>query len=388
MKYDFDKPVDRSNTNSFKWDRNKEFLGSADVIPLWVADMDLECCQKIVKAIHQRLEHKIFGYSYRPDSFYKAIIDWNKKRFNWEIKKDWILNTPGVVTAIAIALQTFSQKGDQVLIQPPVYGPFHEVVELNERKLIKNNLLLKNNRYYLDFNDLEEKFAQGVKMMLLCSPHNPVSRVWTKNELQKIGKLARKYDVLIVSDEIHYDFVLSEVQHYPIANLSTDFTEKTITLTAPSKTFNLAGFKMANVIISNNNIREKFYESVEKLHLSNSTILGMVAEEAAYKYGEEWLEQVLEYVKKNRRFVKTYIGNNLPKIKVIKGEGTFLLWLDFREFDLAHEELKELIINKAKVGLFEGKFFGKSGEGFFRMNLAVSRKVLAMALDQLREVLQ
>jgi len=386
MKYDFDKPVNRSNTNSFKWDKTIEFLGSSDVIPLWVADMDLECSHKVVDALRERLEHNIFGYTYRPNSFYQAIIDWNKKRFNWKIKKDWILNTPGVVTAIAIALQTFSQKGDKILIQPPVYGPFHEVVEINDRKLIKNNLLLKDNKYCIDFADLEEKLAQDVKIMLLCSPHNPVGRVWTKDELHRIGEMAKKYDVLIVSDEIHYDFVLSDVKHYPLAKLSTDFADRIITLTAPSKTFNLAGFKMANVIISNRNIYEKFNKGINKLHLSNSTILGVIAEEAAYRYGEEWLEQVLEYIRENQQFVTDYIQENIPKIKVIKGEGTFLLWLDFREFELTHEELKKLIINKAKVGLFDGKFFGESGAGFFRMNLAVSRKVLEKALDNLKRI--
>lgn len=311
-----------------------------------------------------------------------------KDSFNWEIKKDWILATPGIVPAINFAIQAFTEKQDKILIQTPVYYPFFTSIKNNDRTLVINELKLKSDVYTINFEDLEKKLADDVKMMILCSPHNPVSRVWRREELEEVSRLCLKYNVLLVSDEIHSDLVFKGIQHFPIPKILDDIAANSITMFAPSKSFNVAGLSLSYVIIPNKNIRIKFQKILRNLGLHGGNLFGIEALEAAYTYGRNWLEELMIYVEDNYSFVKQYIQNNIPQIKVIRMEGTYLLWLDCRELDLSQKELVSFFINKAGLALNDGTKFGKGGDGFMRMNIGCSRKLIEQALKQLQKSLQ
>ena len=385
MKYDFDKIIPREHTVSVKFDLREAFFGKADVIPMWVADMDFEVPEFVSKAIQDRAKHPIYGYSFLSETYYQSIINWVGQKHGWTIQKDWIAHSPGIVTAVNLLVQALTLPGDPVIVQPPVYFPFFSAVQNNGRKLLYNQLINENGNYRMDFNDLEEKCREGAKMLILCSPHNPVGRVWTKEELQKIGDLAIKYDMLIVSDEIHNDLVFDPYKHIPTASLSEEIASRTVTCIAPSKTFNLAGMATSSVIISDPELRQKFKTQHEKMHLNNN-IFGTVASEAAYSQGKEWLAQLMDYLKGNAELLRAYMTEYLPRIRISPLEATYLIWLDFNALDIKNSDLKTKIIEEAGLGFNDGRMFGPGGEGFQRMNIACPRPVLQEALERLRKV--
>lgn len=387
MKFNFDKPINRKNTDCFKWDYLNEVFGKNDILPMWVADMDFPAPAKVTEILQTRAAHGVFGYTITPDSYYNSIISWLKKRFNWKIKKKWIVNTPGIVPAINIAIQTFTKKDDKILVQTPVYYPFFLSIQNNQRKIVNSKLKLIDDHYQMDFLDLEKKFAKGVKMMLLCSPHNPVSRVWKKTELEKLADLCLKYNVLLISDEIHADIIFSKYEHFPIAKFEK-IKNQIITMNSPSKTFNIAGLYTSYLVIESENLRRAFQNSLEKLWLLHGNLFGIEALKAAYLFGEDWLEELLKYLEANYLFVKEFLENYLPAIKAIKMEGTFLSWLDCRKLDLKQKELVKLFVEKAKLGLSSGKDFGSGGEGFMRMNIGCPRSYLAEAMRRLQKTVK
>ena len=389
MKYDFSQVIERNNTLSIKYDFAKERKKPSDLLSLWVADMDFPVAQEIKDALIERCNHGIFGYSEVKTPYYEVIAKWYQEKFNWPTKKQWLVKTPGVVAAIANAIRAFTNIGDAVLIQKPVYYPFFLTIEDNQRKVVNNSLVYKNGRYEMDFVDFEEKIiSHKVKLFVLCSPHNPVGRVWNKEELLKIGDICLKHKVIVVADEIHADFVYHGHQHQVFANLKTDYQEITVTCTAPSKTFNIAGLQVSNIFIANENLRKKFKQELKKTANADINVMGLIACQAAYSQGEDWLRQVKIYIAENLEYVKTFLRDNLPQVKLVEPEGTYLLWLDFRELNLTEEELEDLIINKAKLWLDGGTMFGAEGVGFQRINIACPQKILIQAFTQLKEALK
>jgi len=382
----FDKVINRIGTNSLKWDALKERFGRTDVLPLWVADMDFQAPKAVIDKLKEVAEHGIFGYTIRSDSFYEALISWFERRHQWKIERDWILVSPGVVPALSLLVQAFTEPGDNVLLQSPVYHPFFYVIEKNGRRVVDNALKLHNNKYEIDFDDLEQKFKEfNIKLMLFCSPHNPGGRVWTKEELVKVGELCKKYDVLIVSDEIHCDLVLKGHKHIPFASLSKDFRDRSITCVAPSKTFNLAGLQSSAIIIPNEEIRQQYKRS---LRIENDDMLNsfaIPAFETAYNEGEKWLDELIEYLEGNIEYLIAFVEKEIPNVTVIPPEGTYLVWLDFRKLGLSAKELEKLLLDEAKVALNQGYIFGKTGEGFARLNVACPRKTLEEGLNRIKK---
>ncbi|MDD3049995.1 MAG: pyridoxal phosphate-dependent aminotransferase [Candidatus Cloacimonetes bacterium] len=383
MQYNFDKIIKRTGTKSYKWDDNFEKFGHNDLIPMWVADMDFEAPPEVVKALRKRVSHGAYGYTKRPETYYKVFIDWIKKKHDWQIERDWIIDAPGIVPAISFAINTFTSPSDNILEFSPVYDPFFNTVVFNQRNLILSELKLVNGRYFIDFADFENKAARGIKMVILCSPHNPLARVWSPEELKKIGDICCKYNILIVSDEVHSDLIFSDKTHHPIASISEEIADRTITLNAPSKTFNLAGLLTAAVIISNNDLRSKYARTLESHGFTTGNLFGIEAFENAYKFGEEWLNELLIYLEDNYTYLKDVLKSETPLIKPTETDGTYLVWLDCRDLNLPQSELNEFFIYQAMLGLNSGTQYGKNGEGFMRMNIACPRKILEKAIDQL-----
>ena len=379
----FDEIIDRKNSKCYKWDYNKEIFGKEDLLPMWVADMDFQAPNEVLEILQKRVDHGVFGYTGLTDSFYDSIINWIKERFKWETKKDWIMATPGIVPAINFAIQTYTEKNDKILVQTPVYYPFFTSIGNNKRTLVISELKLIDDHYEMDFADLEKKLADDVKMMILCSPHNPVGRVWKFDELQKVSELCLKNNVLLISDEIHSDLIFNSYKHIPIPTISKDIANNSLTMFAPSKTFNVAGLSLSYIIIPNKKIRVKFQKTLRNLGLHGGNVFGIEALEASYRYGHKWLEELLIYIENNYTFVQQYLQNNIPQIKVVKMEGTYLLWLDCRKMGLSQKELVKFFINKAGLALNDGSKFGEGGEGFMRMNLGCSKKLIEQALFQL-----
>ncbi|MGJ7911388.1 MalY/PatB family protein [Neobacillus sp. LXY-1] len=366
----FDEKIDRLKTSSVKWELTKEIFGESDVWPMWVADMDFKPPQAVIDTLKYRVDHGIFGYTFVPVSTAKAIADWMLKRHQWNIDPSWLLYCSGIVQAISLSIQSFTKEGDKVLVQSPVYTPFFDMIEKNNRVMVNCPLILEGNRYKIDFSAFENALKEGCKLFLLCSPHNPAGRVWTKNELARIGELCLQYDCLIVSDEIHSDLVYRDYKHLPIASLSEELSEKTITLIAPSKTFNLAGLQASAVIIKNKALRNQLSVTMKRQGLFSLNAFGIVGMEAAYLHGESWLEELIDYLQNNKDYAVQFINEHLPEITCIDPEGTYLLWLDCRKLGLSDEELREQLIRKGKLGLEPGPKYGPGGEGFVRMNLA------------------
>lgn len=389
MKFDFDTAENRYGTNCLKYDFALERGKNKDILPLWVADMDFKTAPAILEKLEQVVKHGIFGYSEGKEDYFLAVSRWYKEHFEWEVKPNWLIKTPGVVFAIAAAVRTFTKEGDGVLIQQPVYYPFSEVVCDNDRVLVNNPLKLSDGHYEIDFQDFEDKIKSNrVKLFLLCSPHNPVGRVWKEWELRKLGDICVKHDVIVVSDEIHSDFTYPGHSHHVFASVSPEYADRTITCTAPSKTFNLAGLQISNIFISNSDIRRKFRKEITAQGYSQVNLMGLAACQAAYEGGWEWLSQLKEYLSGNLVFVKDFLKERLPEITLIEPEGTYLVWLDFRKLNLSEEELEDLIVNKANLWLDSGAIFGKVGEGFERINIACPRKTLQQALIQLEGALK
>ncbi len=383
MKYDFDKVVERRNTNSYKWDKSEELVGGQDVLPLWVADMDFQSPPAMLDALKQRVEHGIFGYTAVPDSCYEVIIDWMKKRHGWDIQKEWIVFTPGVVAAFHWIVKAYTHPGDSVIIQTPVYYPFFSAVTYNGCQIVENQLRYADGCYEIDFDDLEKKFDARTKVLLLCSPHNPVGRVWTQAELSRLAELCLKHQVILCSDEIHADLILRGYKHTPTAMISEEIACNTVTCTAVSKTFNIAGLTTGFVIIPNQRLRKEFVRAKHNTGVHLSNLFGIIATETAYRYGEEWLEQLLDYLQDNLEFLTRFTQEQIPQIKVVQPEGTYLAWLDCRGLNLSDTRLTRFLLREAKVWLVEGTKYGNGGSGFQRLNFACPRSVLREALQRI-----
>lgn len=389
MKYDFDKLFNRENTDSVKWNFTKKILGYDDVIPMWIADMDFETVPEVKEAIIERAAQGIYGYSEIMDGYYDSIINWIERRHQWKVKKEWLCISPGVVTAINIIIRALTHAGDRIIVQSPVYYPFLNSISRNGCEITNSPLKFVEGKYHINFKDLEKKVKdERVKLMLLCNPHNPIGRVWTKDELEKIGEICLKHDVIVVSDEIHSDLIYKKYKHTSFASISKEFQQNSITCTAPSKSFNLAGLQTSNIIIPNGRLRKEYNIALENMGISRLNLFGVIACEAAYKYGEDWLEQLLDYIEENKNFAKKYIEEKIPKLKVIEPEGTYLLWIDCRELGMNNKELKKFMMTKAKVAFDEGFIFGEGGQGFERMNIACPRIILQEALKRIEEAIK
>lgn len=386
MKYDFETLVDRTNTGSFKWEQMKDWNPNVEkgVVPYTVADMELKNPPEIIEGLKKYIDHTILGYTAPTEGFTNAVYGWMKKRHNWEIKPEWIVNSAGVVSAFYTAIRALSKPGDGIIINSPVYYPFYSAIELNDRKVVKNALVYDGRTYVIDYEDLEKK-AQDPKnkILLFCSPHNPVGRVWKKEELEKVADICLRNDVLIISDEIHNDLIMPGFEHTVMATLSDKVANNMIVLTAPSKTFNLAGMQTSNIIIPNKEIREIFQEETAKNAFHTLNILGYKACEIAYTECEEWLDQLIELVHHNYLELRKYMEENLPQIKVYDMEGTYLVWMDFNALGLDKDELEEFLHMEAQVFFDEGYIFGEEGNGFERMNIACPTKTLMEGLERL-----
>ena len=387
MHYNFDEIIKRENTNSVKYDLRKEIFGKEDVIPMWVADMDFKTPDFIISAIKERAEHEILGYSFRPKSYFESIVSWIQKRHQWNVNTDWISFSPGVVPAINLAVLAYTNPGDKILIQPPVYHPFHFAIKNNDRIQVENPLKLEHGRLQIDFDDLEKKL-KDIKMMILSNPHNPGGSVWTKDELKKIGELCLKNKVLILSDDIHSDLVFPEFKYIPIASISEEIANNTVTFIAPSKTFNMAALATSSVIISNKELKEKYDKILDTIHIGMGNVFGTVASEAAYTQGKEWLNQLLSYLNKNVYYLQDFLQNNIPQIKMIHPEGTYLVWLDCSQLNLNGKDLKDFMNENAKIGMNDGRMFGTGGDRFMRINVACPKSILEKALLQLRDAIK
>lgn len=389
LKYDFDTVIERSGNYSSKWDELKKMFGRDDLLPMWVADMDFMSPQPVVDVLVERAKQGIYGYTSRPESYFESVARWMKKRHNWDVKTEWMIYTPGVVPALSFIINAFTYPGDKVLVQQPVYYPFFRVIEDNGRRIVNNPLIYKDGRYTMDFDDLEEKVKdRRIKLMFLCSPHNPVGRVWTKDELIRLGRICIDNNILVVSDEIHHDILYPGVKHTPFASISEEFALSSITCTAPSKTFNLAGLQTSTIIIPNATYYDIYRNFIKRLQLLRNNAFGLVALEAAYTHGEEWLDQLLEYLDGNLRAFTEGIERDVPQIKVVKPEGTYLVWLDCRELGFDAHQLNDFIINKAKLAFESGYWFGHGGEGFQRVNIACPRTYVNEAVKRLKSAVE
>lgn len=386
--YNFDEIIERSNTASVKYDLRKLFFGSDDVIPLWVADMDFRTPDFILEAIRQRIEHPVLGYSIRPAEYYESIIKWVKRRHNWEIRKEWICFSPGIVPAINMAVMAYTKPGDKIIVQPPVYFPFYSAVKGNHRNICYNPLKLINGRLEMDFKNLEKHCKNGASMIIISNPQNPGGNAWRPDELFKMADICLRHRVLMVSDEIHADLVNKGYNHSVLASLSKSVAQNTVTMIAPSKTFNLAGMSTASLIISNSKLRYAYKAVVEKLHIDLGNIFGTVASTAAYSMGDEWLDQLLVYIDGNINYLDNYLKSNIPQIKMIRPEATYMAWLDCSGLGLDDKELNKFFITKAGLGLSPGVQFGLGGKGFMRINLACPRSILEKALQRLSEAVR
>ncbi|MEX1378240.1 MAG: MalY/PatB family protein [Eubacteriales bacterium] len=382
----FDKPIDRRGTCSIKWDYLEEIFGAGDITPMWVADSDFEAPKEVVEALKKRAEHGAYGYTRRSDRFYTSIINWMQKRHGWQIEKDHIVAIPGVVAAINWAVHAFTKEGDKIIVQPPVYFPFYSAVTNNNRKLIENNLVLDGGRYFMDFAPLKGQIDTDTKMIILCSPHNPVGRVWTKEELLELGKICVDNDILIISDEIHSDLILKDFVHTPMATLSEEIADRTITLMAPSKTFNIAGLESSVAIVKNAELKKKLIAFQNSIGAGGINIFGIEATIAAYEHGEKWLDEQIEYIEGNFKFAQKYIEQNMSQIKCTNMEGTYLMWVDCTALKYKESELKDFFVKKVKVAVNMGTMFGRdTGKNFVRFNLATQRSTIEKVLKQFKE---
>lgn len=384
MKYDFDRHIDRKNTSCLKYDFAAERGRPDGVLPLWVADMDISTPPEVIEAVKSRVDHGIFGYSKPKRDYFEAVAGWFKARHSWNADPDKFVCTPGVVFAISALIRATTEVGDSVLICQPVYYPFATSVENNKRKLVVSQLKYNDGRYTVDFADFEKKIVENnVKAFILCSPHNPVGRVWTRQELEIMGDICLKYGVFVISDEIHADFTVKGHKHIIFPTVKKQFENTCAVCTSPSKSFNLAGLQISNIYIPNDNLRKRFEEDLDMVGYSEPSVIGMTACVAAYTKGGNWLNELKEYLNKNLAFVRDYLEHNLPQIKLIEPEGTYLIWLDCRALGLSDGQLQNLVEQKAKLWLDDGYIFGAGGSGFERINIACPRATLKIALDRL-----
>lgn len=391
-KYDsthFDEIIDRKNTNSLKYDFAIERGRPEDILPLWVADMDFKVADEITDAITKVVSHGIYGYTDSKDDYFDALKNWYLTNYSWEIKKEWLVKTPGVVYAIATAISAFTNPGDAIIIQQPVYYPFFKMIQLNDRVVVNSPLINHDGFYEMNFEEFEQKIIDNkVKVFILCSPHNPVGRVWTTEELTRIGEICLKHNVLVISDEIHSDFIYEGYKHTVFSSLSEEFKNNSIICTAPSKTFNLAGLQISNVFIANEDLRKRFIREKAKTGYDEVNTIGLTAAKAAYSEGKAWLDGMRSYLKDNLDYVREFLNERLPMLKLVEPQGTYLIWIDFRGLGLTESEREDLIVNKAKLWLDTGSMFGVDGKGYERINIACPRSILKKALEQLEDAIK
>lgn len=384
MTVNFDGIIDRRGTSCLKYDFAVERGYPQGILPFWVADMDFRAPQPVIDELTRRVQHGIFGYTDPKESYKEIIVNWTTKHHGWTPSTKALTITPGVVFALAVAIRCFTKPGEAVLLQQPVYYPFTEMIRQNNRELVNSPLVLKDGHYEIDFDDFEEKIVKhDVKLFLLCSPHNPAGRVWTRDELLRMASICLKHNVLIVADEIHHEFVRPGFKHTVLASLSPEIASQTITCTSPSKTFNLAGLQVSNIFIENDELRRKFRAEISAAGYSQPNSLGLFAAQAAYEHGAEWLKELLAYIESNYQKAKAFFAEQMPKVKLIEPEGTYLLWLDFSAYGLTDEELDDIIINDANLWLDSGHIFGKAGRGFQRLNIACPWSTLENGLQHL-----
>lgn len=390
MKYNFNEKIDRSENHSAKWAEMEMKFGRSDLIPMWVADMDIKAAPEIVESMKKKVEQEIFGYVYRPDSYYKTAANWLKKRFGYEISPASLIHSPGVVPSMSILVKMLTETTDKILIQTPVYPPFASAVKDNGRKLVENPLIKDEKGYYtIDFEDLEKKLSlDEVKLFILCNPHNPVGRVWKKEELLKIGELCKKYNVRILADEIWRDLIMPGHKHIPMASLSKDIEDITITLFSPTKSFNLAGLQASFATFPRTEERKEFDDILGQMDVKRNNPFSLVAFETAYEKCEDWLEELIAHIDGNMQYVIDFINERLPEIKVAKPEGTYLMWLDFNGTKIPQDKIQEFLINEAKVAMNDGGSFGNNGKGFARMNVACPRYMVEEAMERIEKALK
>ncbi|MDR3366322.1 MAG: PatB family C-S lyase [Prevotellaceae bacterium] len=384
--YNFDKTVDRRGTNALKVDALQARYGAADLIPLWVADMDFETPPFIVDALKARMEHPIFGYTQIPQGYWPSIIGWMEEMHGWRVKQEWLCYIPGIVTGIGLALNVFTEAGDKIIIQPPVYHPFRLVPEANGRTIAYNPLRLANDRYEMDFEQLERLIDDRCKLLILANPHNPGGVVWSRETLQQLADICARHRLTVIADEIHADMALYGNRHVPFASVSEAAAQGSITFNAPSKTFNIAGLKSSFAVVPNAALRARFYSWLRANELNEPSIPAIIATEAAYTHGREWLRQMLLYVEGNVEYVAQFLSSHIPAIRVMRPQASFLVWLDCRKLGLGHAALVDLFVNRAKLALNDGEMFGPGGEGFMRLNVGTPRSTLERAMKQLEEV--
>jgi cysteine-S-conjugate beta-lyase len=394
VKYNFDRICNRKGTDSLKWDTVRAVFGQEDVIPMWIADMDFPSPRPVVEALKRRAEHPCYGYTKAGSGVVESVVERMERKFHWRIKPEWIVFTPGLIPALHVAVRTLTHPGDEVILQEPVYYPFFRAITGSGCQIVNNGLRLVKGQYKMDFEDLESKFhpkggmlasdSSKVKAIMLCNPHNPVCRVWTKEDLVQMGEIAIRYGVVVISDEIHCEIVFKGYRHTPFASISKEFEQSCIICMSPSKSFNLAGLEVSTIIIPNERIRNEFSEMRSGI-LPSPNLFGYVALEAAYRFGDEWLEQVLEYLQGNLDFMLAFFAEKVPKIKVIPPQGTYLIWMDCRGLGMDCHSLKSFMCGKAKVGLNDGILFGAAGSGFQRINIACPRSTLGEALKRIEK---
>lgn len=382
MLFNFDQPVNRENTNSVKFDGRQQYFGTRDLTPLWVADMDFAVPECVTQALQQRLQHPVFGYTIYPDSLYESIIEWFSRRHQWSIQQEWVLMAPGVVPSLFAAVQAFAKEGEGVIVQSPVYFPFFSAVTTNRRKLLVNPLRNVNGRYEMNFAHLEQCAQQGAKLLMLCTPHNPVGRVWSIEELQKVLEITRRYDITILSDDIHCDLIYPGYKQTMLGRL-TKPEDKIITTIAPNKTFNIPGLGLSALVIPDAQQRRDMNQVFESLHVSNRNPFSIAAFEAAYRGGDAWLEALMEYLAETCHWVADFLAAEIPQIKMQLPEATFLLWLDCRELGMTDAQLRDFFIQECKLGLSPGAVFGEGGSGFMRLNIGTRREIIISAFKKL-----
>jgi len=388
LKFDFDKVIDRTRTESLKWVYPRKVLKVEDAIPMWVADMDFEAPPAVIEAIRRRAAHGVYGYPLIPSSFWQSAIDWLGRRHGWDVRKDWMAKSPGIVPALNYAVRAFTKPGDGVIIQTPVYFPFYHAVENNGRRVVRNPLRFDGTRYTMDLEDLKRKLDEGGRMLILCSPHNPVGRVWTREELEGLGRLAVERDLLVISDEIHADLVYSGHRHHVFAAFSPELADRTVTCIAPSKTFNIPGLSTAVVIASNPKLLEAFEDETERAGFELGQVFGIVGFEAAYAHGEDWLDELLPYLEANVDFLEKFLEERIPGVRLVRPEGTYLALLDCRGLGLEPAALNDFFLKTAHVYFSDGALFGEEAAGFVRINFGCPRALLAEALERIERAVK
>jgi len=384
--YNFDEIVERRGTDCVKYDLLEAYFGNRDALPLWVADTDFRVPDFIIDALEQRMNHEILAYSYRPDSYYNAIVNWMDRKHGWSITKEMISSSPGVVSAVTMLIMALSEPGDKVIVQPPVYFPFFTCIKGSGRKMIENQLIIKDGRYTFDFGNLKQIIDSKTKLLILCSPHNPGGMVWRQEELDELGRICTENGIIVISDEIHCDLVFSENKHIPLPKVSESLAMNSAVLMAPSKTFNVAGLSSAFVIIPNKKIKVRYEKVLHTIHIDGGNIFGNIATEAAFSKGHNWLKQLMTYLEENYIYLEKFLTEKLPLVKIMKPEATFLVWLDFSAYNLSEKELAKRLIESG-VAINHGSKFGTGGEGFFRLNFGCPRAVLTEGLARVQMAL-